>query len=151
MLYNINKILDFLGDKGPLLLFFFTIIILIINDIKITLFFILGYYINLIVNRILKKYINDKRPFIKPLKNRMPSGHCQSIFYTVSFIYFISYYNKIYIPYFNYLLFIYLLLLINTAHNCIIYKYHTIDQVIIGGVLGIFISYLTVLLILLIL
>jgi hypothetical protein len=51
------------------------------------IYFLLGYYINLLINQILKNYINDKRPYKYPLKNRMPSEHSQAIFYVFGFLY----------------------------------------------------------------
>ena len=142
-MYDINKILDFLSNKGPIILLFFTTLILIFHNIKITFIFTFGYYFNVIINKILKKYINDTRPSIIPIKNRMPSGHSQLIFYIIGFIYFLcKIQKKLYISYLNYLLLIYLIFLINTIYDCIKYKYHTIDQLVIGGLLGIFISYI---------
>lgn len=155
---------ELLGNQGPIILLLLTIIILIItgvpkknkrnlvffgwytNEIKIIFVFLVGYYLNIIINKILKKYINDKRPFIKPIENRMPSGHSQLMFYIFGFIYFISYSKKIYISNINYLLLIYSFFIMNTIYNSIKYNYHTVDQVIIGGILGLFISYLTFLL-----
>jgi membrane-associated phospholipid phosphatase len=130
-----NITIKLLGDKGPKILLCLTSIILIFYNIKILFIFLLGYYINLLINQILKNYINDKRPYKYPLKNRMPSGHAQAIFYVFGFLYF-------YIQNLNILLIIYLLFIINTIYITLYYKYHTIDQVIIGGLLGIFISYI---------
>ena len=160
-----ENILKLLGNRGVIILLFLTIIILITtgfiqknernlvffswykNQIKIIVIFLVGYYLNLIINKILKKYINDKRPLIKPIENRMPSGHSQLTFYIFGFIYFITYLKKMYIPNINYLLIVYLFFVMNTIYNCIKYSYHTVDQVVIGGILGLFTSYLTVLLI----
>ena len=120
-----ENIFELLGNHGVIILLFLTIIILIItgvpkknernliffgwykNKIKIIFIFLLGYYFNIIINKILKKYINDKRPFIKPIQNRMPSGHSQLMFYILGFTYFITYSKKIYISNINYLLLIY--------------------------------------------
>ena len=145
IIFNINKISDFLGDKGPIILLLSTFILYIFtNNILIALIFFIGYYINLFINKLLKKIINDTRPLKTPKKNRMPSGHSQLIFYIFGFAYFISQLKYINIPYLNYLFVIYSLFLINTFYNCIIYKYHTIYQLIIGGILGVLISYLIV-------
>jgi membrane-associated phospholipid phosphatase len=144
IIYDINKISDLLSDKGPIILLFFTIIILIIYNVKITFIFLVGYFLNIIINKLLKKYINDIRPLKETKKNRMPSGHSQLIFYIIGFMFFVSYFKKIYIPYLNYILFIYLLFLINTIYDCIKYKYHTIDQLLIGGILGILLGYLII-------
>ena len=139
-----NITLDLFGNKGPKILLCLTIIFFIIYNIKILFIFLFGYYFNLLLNRILKKFINDKRPYIKPIENRMPSGHSQALFYTFGFVlFFVQYIDKMnYIHLF--LLLIYLLIIINTIYITLKYNYHTIDQVIIGGILGILISYLII-------
>lgn len=131
---------NFLGDIGPNILFVFTLL-LISSKINICIIFVIGYILNFMINRILKRFIHDKRPNSK--KNNMPSGHSQCIFYSIIFFTCYFYSNILQYTIWKIILGIYLLIALNTINNSIQYNYHTIDQVIIGSIIGSMIGYFT--------
>ena len=64
----------------------------------------------------------------------MPSGHAQSCFYSLMFM-FLTVKN-------NSQLFIYLLISLCTIYQRVVFDHHTLFQVIIGGFVGIFMGYI---------
>ena len=138
MVENISNYAPWIGFFGTCILFFF-------QNINLTyiLIFIIGFFINSFINKFIKKIINDKRPVIhnKSNENRMPSGHTQSVFYTIMFLSTLLFNNIIKGIEVKIWICITILLGGLTSYNCIKGGYHTIDQVIVGIVLGNIIGY----------
>jgi membrane-associated phospholipid phosphatase len=63
----------------------------------------------------------------------MPSGHAQSSFYTLIFIFFALYPAKI--------LYLYIIITLITLFQRFYFKHHSIIQLIIGTIIGIFTGY----------
>lgn len=147
------KVFTEIGKNGPIILFIITLYLL---KQKYNLFFYytIGIFINTIVNLILKGIIQEPRPgdysnmlnlAIKNNKNSifrngipfdmfgMPSGHAQSVMFSVVYIY-LSTHNK------NYL-FLYLFIATITIIQRIVYNYHTVLQVFVGSIVGSIIGY----------
>lgn len=142
-----NNFILFLGENSPYLLFLISIFILIDKSYLIV-YYLFGYMINLIINNILKNIIKEKRPTKEYEKNfnqrikmlnadkyGMPSGHAQSIFYSLIFIY--QSFNNIYLSLF------YLLLCFITLYQRIEMGYHSLQQVIVGAIVGSIVGYLS--------
>ena len=116
----INKIFSF----NPFLLIILSNIILFdLYKIQLIMFYNVGYYLCITINKKLKNIIKDRRPYWNYEKSlyNMPSGHCMAVFYSIAYIQ----YNPFHI-----------LVGITTIFNCIYYRYHTIDQIIVGSILG---------------
>jgi len=98
---------------------------------------------NSFINKFLKQIISDKRPIVhnKSAENRMPSGHVQSVFYTLIFLSILLFKNKLKGVEIKIWIGITILLGGLTSYNCIEGGYHTIDQVIVGIVFGNIIGY----------
>jgi membrane-associated phospholipid phosphatase len=139
----LNNFLHYIGYLGPNLLLI-TTIILLINKTTLTIIYVLGFSFNIILNFLLKGIIQQPRPSedkhlfnaminagkrIGPDKYGMPSGHAQSVFYSLAFVHF-SIKN-------NYITFLYLLLCLNTMYQRVLFQNHTIEQVIVGAFFGI--------------
>ena len=113
------------------------------NKMNYLKFFFYGYVINIVVNSLLKWFIKEPRPVndwkILQLgithtkrigfdKYGMPSGHAQSSLFSTMFIY-LSFRKQ------N-LLYAYLLMSLLTMIQRVVYKHHTILQVIMGAIVG---------------
>jgi membrane-associated phospholipid phosphatase len=155
---TIEKIFDFIGGNGPLIIFFVTIKLLWLKSNLLT-YYCYGYFLNIMLNIILKGIFKQPRPSIDPeifkltIKsgNRfkfnngfpydicgMPSGHSQSIFYSTIFIYLSLKNIKVFT---FYVLFSLLVL----SHR-VYFNHHTFLQILagslVGALFGIFIYYM---------
>jgi membrane-associated phospholipid phosphatase len=141
-----NSILLFIGENGPIILFFISLLLLL-NKYILILYYIIGFIINLLLNIVIKNIIKEPRPTNKYQKNfekrikavssdtyGMPSGHAQSIFYSLIFIH--KSFNNIYLSLF------YLLICLNTLHQRVNMGYHSISQVIVGAIIGLIVGYI---------
>ena len=99
-----------------------------------------GQIFNLIVNKILKKVINQPRPVSCEISSDsgMPSNHAQFISYLISFYIFQIAFNSKYLTKFYKFFYINILLLIGlvVSYSRIYLNYHTIDQVLVGVGIG---------------
>jgi len=130
-LYMINYIFNNIPD---ILLITSIIIFLWFKKFKLLLIFIIGYILNRCFNILLRNTIKDKRlTEYGDAKYNMPSGHSQSVFYSLVFI-FLFLWNKNSLHY--WILLFYSILCIGTVYTCIIYNYHTIDQAVVGLLIG---------------
>jgi len=133
-----------LGNYSPWISFFGTLMLFFFKTqpflyIQI---FIFGFIINILLNKFLKHIITDKRPKNDiSNKNRMPSGHAQTTFYVIVFLSILLFKNKISGYEIKIWLSITILLGGLTVYNCIVDKYHTVDQIVIGILLGSGIGY----------
>jgi len=132
-MYNSNSILHFAGNL-PFFMGFLSIGLLIFlqENISVIFLYITGFIGNELLNRLLKPILQDPRPVpISPTDiYGMPSGHSQVAAFSLVFITLIlreKYYGWI-------LLFSFLT--VATMAQRVITKAHSLEQVIIGGLLG---------------
>lgn len=143
MIFIIKKIFKYLGQFGPYILILFSIYLLW-NNYSILFYYLIGMFINCVLNFIIKDIIREPRPRLHYKNNiipsdiyGMPSGHAQSIFFSAIFIYLLFKENKLYETKNNiYIINFYLIISILTSLQRLIYNYHTIQQIIIGIILG---------------
>lgn len=136
------------GMFGPVILYFCSIYLLW-NKPNLFFYYNIGFFINALLNLIIKGIIQEPRPS-EDLKTfhlalthgkrflfkdgmphdifGMPSGHAQSSLFSTMFIY-LSFRKQ------N-LLWAYLVVSFLTMFQRVVYKHHTILQVIIGAVVG---------------
>ena len=137
-----------LGSYGPIILIFLSMFILW-NSHNLFFYYIVGIFLNLIINLIIKAIIQQPRPS-ENIKNfhlalthgkrfvfkdgipfnifGMPSGHAQTSFFSAIFIFLST--KKL-----N-LLYIYLLFSLLIMIQRVYFNYHTILQVIVGAIVG---------------
>lgn len=136
-----KNLLDKLCHYNPYILLFTSIIILLLsNETKLILYYIIGYILCIIIIKILKYSIKDERPYWNHEKSlyNMPSGHCMTVFYSIVFIYM---YFQLNTTCNNIILLLYYIVGIFMIYNCIEGNYHTVDQTIIGAICGIIFGY----------
>ena len=147
---NNSKYLDYIGLFGPIILNIITIILLL-NKHLFLWGYIVGSFVSIIANFILKLLFKDPRPEqdIKLFelaiqkgkrlsidKYGMPSGHAQSVGFSCIFIYFTLY---------NFYFFLgYLGISIITMMQRYNYKNHTISQIIVGFIVGLILGYISI-------
>lgn len=143
-----NSFTKILCNYIPYIVFITTLILLcVIKNIQLILFYLSGFLINIIINRLLRNIIKDTRLIENGHeKYNMPSGHSQITLYSTAFIIIIIILNPLLFNYntqhflnkfVNYIIILfYLLLSFITTHECVNGKYHTIDQVIVGVLIG---------------
>jgi len=144
------RVLHYLGYFGPKILLVLSVFLLLQKKM-ICAVYLAGFFLNIIVNSILKTIIREPRP-----SNRMhqftldfnetytdvdklgehefgmPSGHSQSVFYSAAFIHFSI--KKWWIS------LICFMIALNTMYQRVLYKNHTILQVCVGAIIGIFMA-----------
>ena len=120
---------------------------LLYKNIPIILFYLIGLFINIIINYFLKIWIHEKRPnqpipfFAKNhfnLKNStygMPSGHTENVFYSIVFLY--MNFKKITIW-----IIISILIGIITIFQRLKYNNHTLFQLLVGSIIGSIFAYI---------
>jgi hypothetical protein len=142
-------IIDYVGHYGPPILFIITVYYLL--DIHIYLFiFLFGSLINCCINMFLKQIFREPRPqypiqFIDSndlIGNNyygLPSGHAQSVFFSLTFFYEVikssSNYDHIFI------LYIMSCIAVLTLYQRWKYRRHTVKQLLIGSVVGCFFAW----------
>lgn len=151
----IITILDEIGQNGPLILMIMSIFLLWSRQNQL-IYCIIGTFANLLLNICLKGFFQQPRPsdnintklFQLAIKNGksfifkngiphsifgMPSGHAQAcLFYTAYVFMCLRQYN---------ILYVYLLISALSAYHRVKYRHHTIFQVFVGSIVGIFIGY----------
>lgn len=149
----INNLIYEHGKYGPIILLFYSMYFLREKE-TIFFYYIIGVFLNAIVNLILKGLLQQPRPSYDPKKfdlalkhgkrfifNNgmpydifgMPSGHTQSCFFSTTFVFLsIRKYNT---------LCIYLFLCLITMYQRVKYNYHTVLQVIVGACVGVLFGY----------
>ena len=150
----ISNLFNEFGTFGPMILIFLSIYLLW-NKHNLFFYYIVGVFIDNILNMILKGLFQQPRPSIDQksfdlaLKHGkyilfkdgvpfniygMPSGHSQSVFFSTAFIYLSL--RKSNITY------IYLGVSLLTMLQRVVYNYHTVPQVIVGALIGSAVGYL---------
>ena len=141
--------LNYIGLYAPIILFFLTLFFLrnMSNFLNI---FLQGFILNNILNILLKLFFKDPRPsenkrliqigvengnYFNFDNYGMPSGHAQNCGYFLTYCAFVlqNYYINL----------IYLIITIITLLQRYINKNHTILQLIVGLIIGLFVGYLT--------
>ena len=144
----------YIGNNGPYILLIITIYLLW-NKQNLLFYYLIGFFINAVLNIVLKGIIKQPRPSDDPklfkialktgneaiFKNKipfdiygMPSGHAQSSFYSTIFIWVALKNKTIFALYFLFTLCI-------ICHR-VYFSYHTILQVIVGSFIGSGFAYL---------
>jgi membrane-associated phospholipid phosphatase len=144
---------NFIGNYSFIGLFFLSIFILW-NKITLEYYYLVGFFLNALLNIVMKGIIQQPRPSqIETLEKKnlynsvvnhnrenifkdgipfnlfgMPSGHAQIVCYSSVFIYFAT--NNIKIFY------IYLFFSLITCFQRFIFNYHTIFQIVVGIITG---------------
>jgi len=131
------KFIEFLGDYSAEVTQFIAILCLLYSKpMHLVIFiYVIGLMINVTLNKLLKKMIN---PY-------MPSGHFQSVFYSLSFVFLIFYYTQknLFYKFWKFPSFVSFILIIFCLRNCIKYHYHSLLQIFIGSLIGIGMGWLT--------
>ncbi len=146
--------IKFIGQHGPTILFFQSVYLLWKKS-NLLIYYVYGFFLNLILNLILKGLIQQPRPsedsrlFNIALKNGarfkfingipydifgMPSGHSQTVFFSTFFIH-LALKNP-------YITFSFLIISLLTMYQRVIYNFHTSFQVVVGAAVGCVFSYL---------
>uniref|UniRef100_A0A6C0D8Z4 Phosphatidic acid phosphatase type 2/haloperoxidase domain-containing protein n=1 Tax=viral metagenome TaxID=1070528 RepID=A0A6C0D8Z4_9ZZZZ len=156
-MYNVYNVTDFFGFYSPLLFLLITITYFIFNDknnknntnkntnkLVIILFYLIGYFINNILNVSLKQYTKflTNKEFTR--RNNMPSGHFQSMAYSITFLYYVLIQNNESMTSIvsMIVLFFYFIVAFSCFYNCLFYKYHTLIDILSGIFIGFWFGYL---------
>ncbi len=150
----LSNLFNEIGSLGPIILNFLSMYLLW-NKNNLFFYYIVGAFIDAILNLILKGLFQQPRPTIDQksfdlaLKYGkrflfkdgmpydmfgMPSGHSQSVFFSTVFIYLSLKKNNI--------TYIYLAISLLTMLQRVVYNHHTVLQVIVGGLIGSAVGYL---------
>lgn len=150
----LSNLFNEIGSLGPIILNFLSMYLLW-NKNNLFFYYIVGAFIDAILNLILKGLFQQPRPTIDQksfdlaLKYGkrflfkdgmpydmfgMPSGHSQSSFFSTVFIYLSLKKNNI--------TYIYLAISLLTMLQRVVYNHHTVLQVIVGGLIGSAVGYL---------
>lgn len=161
---NIGEHLFYIvGNNGPFILWISSLLLLR-NKSNYFIFYMFGYLFNILLNQVLKIFIKQPRPSVdsktfeiamnqmKKVRNYtnlisydavlgMPSGHAQGVFYSTTFIFLVfftsSNKNKSYL-----ILGFYILIVFITISQRIYYRFHSLNQILVGGLVGTLFAYL---------
>ena len=147
------NLFDDMGNYGPVFLIFLSMYILW-NSHNLFFYYTVGIFVNAILNIILKAIIQQPRPSVDIDKFEllmkhgkrflfkdgipfdifgMPSGHAQASLFSTIFIFLSMRQNN--------LLYFYLLFSLLIISQRVVFKYHTILQVIVGAIIGSLFAY----------
>ena len=148
------NLLNEVGEHGPFILSVLTIYLLWDRN-NLLFYYLIGLVCNFILNIVLKGIIQQPRPcfnskeFQLALRNNkryvykdglpfdifgMPSGHAESVLYSTMFI-FLALRKK------NWL-YVYLFICIITFIQRVVFKYHSVPQILVGAPIGALLAYL---------
>ena len=142
-LNNLNNLLYAVGYFGDTISFFI-ICMLIFNNFKFFIFYVICFIINMYFNNYLTNLIKQKNPShpIKFLESEtyskkrygMPSFHSQNMFFSIGYAFFIL----------NNFIWKLILLLIGFAviYERYVFRDHTMEQLLYGAILGLIIGYI---------
>jgi membrane-associated phospholipid phosphatase len=137
-----------LGAYGPIILILYSWYLLWDNK-NLFFYYTVGIFANAILNLIFKGIIQEPRPMFDNKKVRllrthgkeafyqngipfdifgMPSGHAQASLFSTVFVYLTLKQTNI--------LYIYIPLILLTCYQRVKFDYHTISQIIVGGITG---------------
>jgi hypothetical protein len=126
-------IIELIGDNSVELTQIISIVILFYIHPYFIIFYVVGFFVNTWINRVLKKIFYKSIP---------PSGHFQKNAYSIAFIGFTLYYTHALSLYWKYIIGAYAFVTMSCFYNCIVYKYHTISEMIVGSGIGGLIGYI---------
>jgi membrane-associated phospholipid phosphatase len=140
------KIVDTIGYYGPVILFSITFFCLLTRS-PYLLIFTIGSILNSISNKIIKNIFREPRqdnqlPFLGEGKFEgierygFPSGHAQSCFFSLGFLFFINGPQAI--------LYSMTFICAMTLYQRYKYRRHTIKQLVFGSIIGILFAYIMV-------
>ena len=154
LIENVGKqLLNTIGRNGPTILFFLSIYLLW-NKPTLLFYYIIGLFVSYMLNYVLKGFFQQLRPNEEAekvnliLNNRenflfhkgfsfdsfgMPSSHTQSVLFSTIFIYMACRKSN--------MLFVYILICFITFFNRFINNYHTLFQILVGGIIGLVFGY----------
>lgn len=142
------EILYEIGKFGPIILAILSFYLLWDNS-NLFFYYTIGFFVNSIINLILKGIIQEPRPIFDSqhvrlasthMKNQfyatgipfdifgMPSGHAQSCLFSTTFIYLSLKRMNI--------IFVYILISFLSLYQRIYFNYHSISQIIVGALTG---------------
>ena len=144
-----QNVLDTIAFEGPRIMFFVTLLS-IWRETKFLLAFPVGFVANIFLNKFLKNVFREPRPpslhNLGSLDNihnyqgveiyGMPSGHAQSIFFSLSYLYFVKKSNVV--------LMASLFLAMATLYQRWFYGRHSVEQLFIGSLVGLGFAYVWV-------
>ena len=93
--------------------------------------YIIGFFVNTWINRALKKRLGGF----------MPSGHFQQIIYSIAFVAFTLVNKNALSLYWKYIAGAYGIVAASCLYNCLMYKHHTISEMIVGSGIGAMMGY----------
>jgi len=144
------------GSFGPILLIIPSLLLLRSKEIYFN-YYVLACFLNILLNYFLKGLIQEPRPSVdkktfdlalKHMKSKnyrnafshdvfgMPSGHTQSVIFSSAFVFLVLKHES-WMTFFFYIIISFI-----TMAQRIQYKFHTVNQVIAGGLVGILFAYL---------
>jgi membrane-associated phospholipid phosphatase len=155
MNHLLEKIFYLTGNYGPLLLIISTLALLRNKEVYFT-YYAFASILNVLLNHFLKIIIQEPRPSVdkktfdlalKHMKSKnysnaisydvfgMPSGHAQSVLFSTTFL-FLVLNNENWKTYF-----FYIMMCLVTMFQRVQYQFHTISQVMVGGIIGMIFAY----------
>ena len=147
----VKPILKYTGEIGPMILFVPTVFLLF-NKRNALIYYISGSFLNSVLNIFLKLLIKQPRPLDNPDKFElmmerrkhlllipcdvfgMPSGHAQTVAFTTMFV-FLTIRNDMFRVFC-------VVISLLTMWQRVEYNYHTVLQVIVGGIVGLLFAFL---------
>jgi membrane-associated phospholipid phosphatase len=147
----VKPILNYIGEFGPMILFVPTIFLLF-NKSNALVYYIIGSFLNSVLNIFLKLLIQQPRPSDDPDKFElmiqrrkhlllipydvfgMPSGHAQTVAFTTAFVFMIIQNDMFGV--------ICVVISLLTIWQRVVYNHHTVLQVIMGSMVGLLFAYL---------
>lgn len=143
--YMIDQLLYHIGSTGPIVLFAISLFLLSSSS-TFLIFYVVGSFANVLFNYVLKGIIREPRPnsnllHIKKLYKKitdfnvygMPSGHSQSVWFSTCFVFLVTRRIELFVCY--------AIISLITMWQRVKYRFHTLLQVIVGGVLGVGVAY----------
>jgi membrane-associated phospholipid phosphatase len=143
MIKYMIEVIDFIGYYGPIIMFSITFYFLL-NRIPYLVVFIFGSIANTILNKVLKNVFREPRPkgqlpfidqdhLIGVEQYGLPSGHAQSVFFSLAFLFFANGPQAV--------LYCMVLLSFLTLYQRWKYRRHSVKQLAVGSLTGIIFSY----------
>jgi membrane-associated phospholipid phosphatase len=118
-------------------------LLIFLQEIHLLLFYVGGFIANELLNRVLKPIIQDPRP--KPISSTdiygMPSGHSQLAVYSLVFMTLVL--REKHYGYYDAIILLFLGLTVATMAQRVMIEVHSLEQVVIGGLLGGVLGYIT--------
>lgn len=145
-----TEIIEYIIFNGPYLISLCTVYLLR-NNTPYVWAFVIGSWINMYMNKLLKSWIRLPRPslprpettetgqsfYIGAEKYGMPSGHAQILFFAITFLFLVKRYITI--------TYLFLFLACIVLYQRWIYKHHTLEQLAAGIFTGSAFAYCIVL------